>query len=155
MCGGEPRSENALSMHMDLRKELRLTGFLKIGNTRIYDGSGLCMCILRRVCGATATEQVRLHASHARHDSTTTRSGAASLHNAMCLAVARCMMKTTQDWAGSSPSISSSCFFIDRSKDKAMGPRHRLPLVSPVGEGLNLSKPCSHGRPWNKERGTV
>jgi hypothetical protein len=31
--------------------------------------------------------------------------------------------------------------FIDQSKDKAMGPRHRLPLVSPVGEGLNHAPP--------------
>ena len=43
--------------------------------------------------------------SHALHDPTIARSGAASLHNAVCLARSRCMMKTTQDWAGSSPSI--------------------------------------------------
>ena len=41
--------------------------------------------------------------------------------------------------------------FIDQSEDKTMGPRRRLPLVTPVGVGLNLSKPCIHGRPWNIE----
>ena len=49
--------------------------------------------------------RLRPRARHAPHDPMIARSGAASLHNAVCLARTRCMMKTTQDWAGSSPSI--------------------------------------------------
>jgi hypothetical protein len=42
---------------------------------KIYDGSGPCIRILRRVCGAATMDRVRLHASHAQQDSTISRSG--------------------------------------------------------------------------------
>jgi hypothetical protein len=43
------------------------------------------------VRGATTARQLRLHTRHAGHDSTTARSMAASLHNAVCLAEADTM----------------------------------------------------------------
>ncbi len=68
------------------------------------------------------------------------------------------LVSTRRRWATSTRAIVCSAVlavvvvvFIDQSEDKTMGPRRRLPLVTPVGEGLNLSKPCSHGRPWNIE----
>ena len=49
----------------------------------------------------------------------------------------------------SPPSVVVVVVCIDQSEDKTMGPRRRLPLVTPVGVGLNLSKPCIHGRPYH------